>query len=132
MVQIGCKLGELENRKTWKVCKLHQIIPNQTQGIGRQKHPIYVHCRTSIKNFRPFQSLIIRFQDIAHFKIFPLTPVLKVQGVAIFLFFLQITKTFIILHSFMIALFIITSGSDRRTTVGGVAFGNFQPHMVLF
>ncbi len=37
-----------------------------------------------IQNFRPFRSTISRFQDIAHFRIFPLTYMLKFQRVTKF------------------------------------------------
>ncbi len=33
-----------------------------------------------VTNFCPFRSTISRFQDIAHFRIFPLTPMLKFQS----------------------------------------------------
>ncbi len=40
-----------------------------------------------VPNFRPFRSTISRFQDIPHFRIFPLTPMLKVQSAIKFLNF---------------------------------------------
>ena len=30
----------------WKFCKLHWMTPNQTQGIGHQEYPTYMHCKT--------------------------------------------------------------------------------------
>ena len=49
-----------------------------------------------------------------------------------FLILGQIAKISIILYSPMTAVFIIKFGPDRMKTVGGVAFCNFQPHMVLY
>ncbi len=37
-----------------------------------------------VPNFHPFRSIIKRFQDIAHFIDFPLTPMLKFQSATIF------------------------------------------------
>ena len=65
-----------------------------------------------VPNFRSFRSTISRFQDIAHFRILPLTPMLKVQSATFFFNFWQISKTFITLYSLMTALFIIKLGSD--------------------
>ncbi len=45
-----------------------------------------------VQSFRPFRSTISRFQDIAHFRIFPLTPMLKFQSVTIFFYFWQMAK----------------------------------------
>ncbi len=76
-----------------------------------------------VPNFRPFRSTISRFQDVAHFRIFPLTPMVKFHKVPQFFFyFWQIAKTFITLHSLMAALFIVLCGSDWIKTVGGTAF----------
>ena len=36
--------------KICKFCKVHQMTPNQTQGIGHQKYITYVHCRTPSPN----------------------------------------------------------------------------------
>ncbi len=40
-------------RKSWnrKLCKVHRMTPNQTQGIGHQKYPTYVHCSTPSPKF---------------------------------------------------------------------------------
>ncbi len=45
--------------------------------------------------------------------------------------FWQITPKIVTLYSILIALFIIKFGSDRIKSVGGVAFLNRQPHIVL-
>ena len=76
-----------KNSKTRKVLYI-------TQYIGQQ-----------VPNFHPFRSTISHFQDIAHFGIFPLTPMLKFQSATDFLIFGRSPKH-ITLHSF-IALFII-------------------------
>ncbi len=83
-----------------------------------------------VPNFGPFGSTISRFQNIAHFRIFPLTPMLTFQSATKFLILAdcQIIYSF---NSLTTTLFIIKSGSARIKTVGGVAFWNFQPHMVL-
>ncbi len=65
---------EFENRKIGHLTLI--MTPNQTQGIGDRKYPRYVDCSTAVPNFRPLGSTISRFQDIAHFKILPFTPVL--------------------------------------------------------
>ncbi len=38
------------------------------------------YIRVRVPNFRPFRSTINRFQDVVHFRIFPLTPMLKFQS----------------------------------------------------
>ncbi len=72
------------------------MTPNQTQGIGYQSTLHMYTVVPRVPNFRPFRSMVSRFQDIAHFRIFPLTPTLKFQSVTILFFnFWQIAKTFI-------------------------------------
>ena len=39
-----------------------------------------------VPNFHPLRSTINRFQDIAHFRFFPSTPMLKFQSATLFLF----------------------------------------------
>ncbi len=74
-----------------------------------------------VPNFRPFCSTISRFQDIAHFRIFSLTPMLKFQTV-IFFFNFGISPIYTIsFYSLMTTLFIIKFGPDRMKTGGGVA-----------
>ncbi len=38
--------------KSWnqKFCKVHGMTPNQTQGMGHQKYPTYLHCGTPTEN----------------------------------------------------------------------------------
>ena len=89
------------------------ITLNQTQGIDHQKYPTYVHCSSLSPKFSSIRSAISRFQDIAHFRIIPLTPMLKFQSATKFLIFWHIAKTVITLHSPITALFITKFGSDR-------------------
>ncbi len=52
------------------------MTPNQTQGIGHQKYPTYVHGSTlSLVRF----SLRSAIFEIFHILGFPLTPILKFQ-----------------------------------------------------
>ena len=74
-----------------------------------------------VPNFGPFRSMISRFQNIAHFTIFSLTPMLKFQSATKSSFW-QIAKTFKTLDSLIAALLIIKFGPDRIKSVGGVAF----------
>ncbi len=92
--------------KSWnqKFCKVHRMTPNQTQGIGQQKYPTYVHCDTPSPNFRPFHSIISRFWDIFHILGFPLTPVLKFQSATKFYFWAdyQHIRNFSFPHDYLI------------------------------
>ncbi len=74
-----------------------------------------------VPNFRPFGSTVIRFQDIAQFGIFLLTPVLKFQSAIKCLHFGRSPIYTITFYSLMTTLFIIKFGSDLMKT-GGVAF----------
>ena len=56
-------------------------------------HMQYLHPR--VTNCCPFCSTISRFQDIAHFRIFQLNPMLKYQSATKFLIFEKIAQTFI-------------------------------------
>ncbi len=72
-------------RKLWncKLCKMHRITPNQTQGIGHQKYqyPTYVHCWTppppQFSSVSLYKQLFARYFT---FQVFPLTPMLKFQS----------------------------------------------------
>ena len=72
-----------------------------------------------VPHFRLFRSAISHCQNIAYYRVFPLTPMLKWQSDT---FFLQIAKTFMSLYSLMTHLFVIDFGSDQMKTGGGVAF----------
>ena len=72
-----------------------------------------------VPNFRPFRSTISRFQDIAHFRNFPLTPVLKFHKV---FNFRQIAKISISLYTLITALFVMKFRPEPMKTVGGVTF----------
>ena len=60
----------------------------KTQGIGHQKYATDVHCSTpSPKCLSVLLYDQPSFQDIAHFRIFPLTSMLKFQRATKFVFF---------------------------------------------
>ncbi len=116
---------------------LESVIKESGSRNRASRYPIiYVHCSTQctvaprVTNFRPFRSTISHFQDIAHFTIFPLTPMLKFQSATKCLILTDYQNIYMTLYSLIAALLIIKFGSDRIKTVG-VAFWNFQPHMVL-
>ncbi len=75
-----------------------------------------------VPNFRPFRSMINHFQDIAHFRIFPLTPMLKFHSAIQFLNFGRSPIYPITFYSLVPTLFVTKFGSDRTKTGGGVAF----------
>ncbi len=77
---------EIVFRISWnrKFCKVHRMTGNQTQGIGHQKCPTYVHCINPSPKFCPFRSTISLFETF-HILGFPLTPILKFQSATIFL-----------------------------------------------
>ena len=154
------------------------MTPNQTQGIGHQRSPIYVHCSTPcpkfssaslynqlfsryctfldfaidshvnisrchcpmstvvprVPNICPFRSTISRFQDITHFKIFPLTPMLKFvpQKCHKICIFWEIAKIFITLYFPITTSFTIKFGSNRMQIVGEVAFWKFCSNWVPY
>ena len=136
---IEWKLGE---ELSFKNCKISQSAilqsapndpKNQIQGIGNQKCPTYVHCRTrgpGVPSFHPFRSMINRFWDIPHFR-FPIDSHVKISKCH------KIFKTWLIAkkstsaYSTMVANVLIKFGWHRMKTVG-VAFWNFQPQMVLY
>ncbi len=59
--------------------------------------------------------MISRLQDLAHFRIFLLTPMLKITKCHKSCNFWHVSKIFITLHSFMTPLFIIKFGLDWIT-----------------
>ncbi len=74
-----------------------------------------------VPNLYPFRYTISRLQDIAHFRIFPLTHMLIFQSAIKFFNFGRLPIYTITFYSLMTTLFIIKFGSDRMKT-GGVAF----------
>ena len=66
-----------------------------------------------VPNFRPFHSTISRFQDIAHFSIFPLIHMLKFQSAIEFLNVGRVLIYTISFYSLMTTLLFIKFGSDR-------------------
>ena len=89
------------------------MTPNQTQGIGQQST---LHMSTVVPrvlNFRQFRSTISHFQDIVHFRIFPLTPMLKFQTATKFLILADCQNIYNFIFSYgslMAALLIIKFG----------------------
>ncbi len=80
-----------------KIVKLEimQSQPNDPKPNSRNrpsKVPYMVRCSPQVANFHPFHSTISLFQDIAHYRIFPLTPMLKFQSATIFFNFWQIAN----------------------------------------
>ena len=79
-----------------------------------------------VPNFHPLHSTISCFQNIAHFAIFLLTPMLKFQNATNKSFFSiwQIAETSISLYSTMIAKVLIHKVwvRTKMETVGGVPF----------
>ena len=74
---LNLKCHKIIKLKFWKV---HRMTPNQTQGIGHHNYPTYVHSTNPIPKFSTVALYDQPFQDIAQFRIFPLTPILKVQS----------------------------------------------------
>ena len=104
-----------------------QSAPNDPKPNSRNQASKVPYMGTVVPrviNFRPFCSTISPFQDIPHFRIFPLTPMLKFQSGIKFLNFgrLSIPVYTIAFYSLVNTLFIIKFGSDRMKTGGGVAF----------
>ncbi len=95
--------------------KIHRMTLNWAHRITHEKYPTYSASR--VPNFHPFCSTISHFQDTVHFRIFPLTLMLKFENFKD----RQNIHNFIII---MTALFIIKLGSDRKKTAGLVAFWN--------
>ncbi len=106
---------------------------NQTQGIRHQKYTQYM-CNVvpQVPNFCPFRSAIGHFQDFPiDFRGLPIDSHVKISNCHNIFKFWQIAKISITVYFPMTALLIIKFGSNQMKTVGGVAFWNFQPHMVL-
>ncbi len=62
---------------------MHRMTPNWTQRIRNKKSTLHVHMDLlglRFPNFHLFCSTISCFQDIAHFRIFTLTPMLNFQS----------------------------------------------------
>ncbi len=92
---------------------LQSALNNQTQEIGRQKYPTYVHYSTlSLK----FSSVSIYDQPFLRYSTFrfPIDSYVKISSATKFFFFIwQIAKISIPLYSLMTAVFIITFGPHR-------------------
>ena len=103
------------------------MTSNWTQRIRHEKYPPYhnTYIGPQVPNFHPFCSTVSHFQDIAHFRIFPID--FHVKNFKICNFWrIEKHQKFIILYSPMTALFITKFDSEWPKTVGGVAPWNFQ------
>ncbi len=109
------KTVEVVFRKLWnrKFCKVHRMTPHQTQGIGHEKYPTYVHCSTPDSQIFVHFALRLAVFEIFHILGLPLTPMLKFQSAKFFFIFWQIAKISITLYSPMAAVFIIKFGPDQ-------------------
>ena len=81
-----------------------------------------MHCSTPSPKFHPFRYTISRFQDIAHFRIFPLTPRLKFQSDIKILNFgrsANIYQNFLLLHDYLIyhKVWLRSDQNWRRSTI---------------
>ena len=110
---------------------MHRINPNQAQGIGHQKYPTYVYCRTPSPKFSSVSLYNPLFSRYCTFYDFPIVSHVKISKCHKIFNRWHIGKTFITLYFHIAALLIMKFGSDWIKSVGGVAFWNFQPHMVL-
>ncbi len=105
---------------------------NWTQENQDKESTLHTHfLRSRGPNFHLFRSMISSFQEIVHFRIFPLTPMLTFQSATIFFTKWPIVKKSNHLYSTMAASILIKFGWDLMKTVGVAAFWNFQHHTVL-
>ena len=72
--------GEIAFWKSWhmKFSKVHTMTPKWTQIIWQST---YAPPSTRRSNLHPFRSLISRLQNVTHFTMFPLMPLLNFQCV---------------------------------------------------
>ncbi len=89
---------------------------------------IWTFLELRVPNFHPFRSTANTFQDIAHFMIFPLNSILKFQSATYFLKLGWLPKR---LYSTMVVNGLMKIDWRWVKPVGGVAFWNFQTHIVL-
>ncbi len=59
---------------------MHRITPNWNETTWHEKWPIQEVLRPAGPRFHPFHPMISRFQDIAHFMIFPSTLMLNFRS----------------------------------------------------
>ena len=112
---------------------VHQMTPNQTQGIGHQKYISHM-CTIGprVPNFHPFCSTIIAFFKIFHILGFPIDSHVKMSKCHKICKTWPIAKKSDSLYSTMVANVLIKFGWHWIKTVGGEAFWNFRPHIVLY
>ena len=131
---IGWKLWEEQRFKKIVKLEILQSSPNDPKpnSSNRSSKVPYI-CELHYPESHIFVRFALRLAvfEIFHISGFSLTPMLKFQCATFFLFFLADHQDIHNFYSSMTAVFIIKFGPYRITTVGGVAFWNFQPHMVL-
>ncbi len=98
------------------------MTPNQTQGIGHQKVPTYVHCSTQSSKFYPFRSTISRFRYNIHILGFPIDSHVKISKCHNIFKTWPIAKKNDSLYSTMVANVLIKFGWHQMKTVGGEVF----------
>ena len=74
-----------------EILQVHRMTPNQTQGIGYQTFPTYMHCSTPSLTF---SSVSLYDQPFFHILGFPLISMLKFQSDTFFFNFWQIVKKY--------------------------------------
>ena len=88
MVEIAWKLGEewsFENRKIGNFAKCTELPQTKLKESGITSTLNICTVVPRVPNFSPFHSTASCFQNIAHFRIYPLTPMLKFQSITNFL-----------------------------------------------
>ncbi len=78
-MKIG-RVVEFENRNIGNFAKCTKWPQTKLKELGIKSTPPMCTIVPRDPNFRPFLSTISRFQNIAYFTIFPLTPMLKCQS----------------------------------------------------
>ncbi len=86
------------------------------------------YIRVRVPNFRPFRSTINRFQDVVHFRIFPLTPMLKFQSATIFFLIFADRQN---IHNFTFPYDSLIYHKVRLDKNYRSSYLKFQLHMVL-
>ena len=84
-MKIGRGAEFQENCKIGNFAKCTELSPKQTQGIGHQKYPTYVHCSTPSRNFLSISLYDQPFSRYSTFKDFPIESHFKFQSATFFL-----------------------------------------------
>ncbi len=120
--------------KILKFGKMYRMTPNWTQRIRLKKYPTYAVSSFASPKLSPASFCGQPFQDIAHFRVFPLTPILKFRTQSdriCFKFGRLPIKLIACMYHTMVAMSLQSSklGCDQMKNVVGVAFWNFQPRV---